>query len=504
MESKFRSSGIALPIFSLPSNYGIGTIGEGARKFIDFLSASGFSYWSILPLVPTSFLDSPYQSFASKALNPYFIDLDDLIEKNLLKKKDLSNIDWGDSPRRIDYGKIYQNRLAVLKIAYKRFLKGKGDYQRGYTLFLRRQAFQDYACFQSLKEANSDKAWSDYLPPDNEYSSLRFRGVKHRHKEEVEFQIWTQYIFLRQWKALRDYATEKGVAIIGEMPMYVSYDSIDVYKHHRNFLLNAANKMEEVTGYPPDVFHATGQVWGNPLYNYDYLRRNNYRFVKERLDFNLRLYDKVILSHFREIMESYALPKDATDGMKGTWRPGPGKELIQALGVDPKRIVAEDVDFHSNTLDSLLNDFSLSDMRVVEFGFPREQGNFNQPINCPYSCCSFSTTHDCKPLLGYFQDLSGSECQEAIAQLNINCRHLGVQKTDGTPKDMVRAVLELNLASVSAIAIQAMADILGQGNESRINEPSVSGNNWVYRITEEDLSPELATTLKETNRRYAR
>lgn len=504
MINNYKCAGIALPVFSLPSRYGIGTLGKGAREFIDFLSASGFSYWSILPLVPTAYLDSPYQSFSSRALNPYFIDFEDLIQKGLLKKKDLLPFDWGKDPRHIDYGKIYRNRRKVLRIAFKRFIRGQGDYQRGYIHFLRQNDFQDYSCFMSLKEKNSDKAWSDYDPPYNEYSASQFREVKHLNKFEVEFNIWTQYIFLHQWASLRDYAHSKGIKIIGEMPMYVSYDSIDVYKHHRNFELNAQHKMESVAGYPQDVFHATGQVWGNPLYNYDYLKKNNYRFIQERLDFNLSLYDVVILSSFRCIMEYYALPKDAQNGLNGVWRKGPGADLLTSVGIDGNRVVAEDVGFQSPELKNLLYQFRIPDMRVVEFAFPENGNDFNNPSNYSYPCYSFSTTHDCDTLVGYFHSLTPETRAKAMETMEKTCYLLGIKPSDGSDKDCARAVLEMNLASNSKVAIQSMNDILLQDSSSRINTPSSIANNWTYRITEDDLSNDLIKSLKALNARYGR
>lgn len=439
------------------------------------------------------------------ALNPYLIDFDDLLDKDLLKKRDIGVVDWGENPRSIDYQKIYENRIRVLKVAYSRFRRGQGDYQRGYTSFLRKNDFVDYACFMALKEANGNKPWSSFEGIYKEYSTDAFRQVKHDHRDEVEFYEWTQYIFLKQWESLKEYATQKGVRIIGEMPMHISFDSIDVYKHHRDFLLNPSGGMDYVAGYPPDVFYASGQVWGNPLYDFDYLKRNGYRFFKDRLDFFLSLYDVVTLDHFRGFLEYYMIPKGAKDGLNGIWAKTPGKEVVDSFVSDKSRVVAEDVDFHSDELTAVLNDLRISDMRVLEFAFPREKGNLNKPTNYPYSCYSYSSTHDCKPLLGYLKDLIPEEKRQAITEINLNCRHFGVRESDGRDEDSVRAILELNLASLSEVAIQSMPDILIQGDEARINTPGTVGTpNWTYRITKEDLSPELAERLRSLNHRYGR
>ena len=502
---RFRQSGVALPIFSLPSNYGIGNVGQAARKFVDFLSDSGFSYWSILPLGPTSFGDSPFQSFSSKALNHYFIDLDDLIDKGLLKKKDFSSIDWGSDPRQVDYAKIYQNRVKTLKIAFKRFKKGEGDYQRGYATFLRKKMFSDYACFMVLKEKNQDKPWNLFVKEYRSFSPQKFLQFQRRYRSEIEFYEWTQYIFLKQWEQLMAYAHSKNVKIIGEMPMHVSYDSIDVYKHHRNFILDEEDKMEFVAGYPPDVFYEKGQCWGTPLYNFDYLKRNEYHFLKDRLSFCYDLYDLVILDHFRGYIENYEVKKGSVDGMEGKWTKTPGKEVIDNFISDKSRVIAENVDFNSKEMEEILKDFQIRDMRVLEFGFPREMGNFNKPVNYEYPCISYSTTHDCKPLRSYFEEMSFEERQNSVEQINSCCEHFGVAKVTGESiPQMVEAMLELNLASLSSIAIQSMPDLLCQGKEGRINTPGSVGINWRYRVTEDDLSPLNAKRLRALNKHYGR
>lgn len=502
---KFRQSGIFLPIFSLPSNYGIGDIGKAAMNFIDFLSESGFSYWSLLPLGPTSIGDSPFQSFSSRALNPYFIDLDDLIDKGLLKKKDLSSISWGDDDRQIDYQKIFEHRIKVLKIAFKRFKKGEGDYQRGYTIFIRKKEFSDYACFMVLKERNEDKAWNEFSNSYNVYSSEKFKQFKRKYRKEIEFYEWTQYIFLKQWQQLKNYAESKHVQIIGIMPMHLSHDSIDVYKHHRDFILNAKNEMDVVAGYPPDVFYAKGQNWGMPLYNFDYLKKNNYKLFKDRLSFNLNLYDVVILNHFRGYLENYVIQSDAKDGLNGQWTKTEGDVVVSDFVSDMDKVVAENVDCDSTVVNNAINKLHIKDTKVVEFGFPREEGNFNQPINFKYSTISFSSTHDCMPLKAYFEQLNESDQRKAIEQINKNCEHFGVEKVmTNSSKEVVDALLELNLASLSSIAIQSMSDLLYQGKESRINTPGSVGNNWKYRVTNEDLSPLNAKRLRDLNKKYGR
>ena len=505
MNTKFRSSGVSLPIFSLPSPYGIGNIGKAARNFIDFLSESGFSYWAILPLGPTAFGDSPYQSLSSRALNHYFIDLEDLVEKDLLKKKDLCSIDWGDNPRQIDYSKIYKSRTKVLKIAYKRFKKGKGDYQRGYTSFLRKHQFTDYACFRVLKEINGECSWENFPEEYRHYSADLFSKLKKEYKDEVEFYEWTQYIFLRQWAVLKDYAEKKDIKIIGIMPMYVSYDSIDVYKNRKNFRLNEDSKMDVVAGYPPDVFFSKGQVWGTPVYDFDQMKKNNYKFLRDRLNFCYSLYDYVYLDHFRGYLETYLIENGKEDGLEGQFEKSEGLALVDSFIQDKSRVLAEDVDYSSSDIRDVLSELGINDTRVLEFGYPREETNFNKANNYPYTCISFSSTHDCKPLKGYLEDMSPQDREKAVREINVSCHHFGVREVDvNDVRGQVESLLELNLASLSNVAIQAMPDLLFQGNESRINTPSTVGINWKYRVTEEDLSPLNAKRLRELNRHYGR
>lgn len=505
MTDNLRHSGVFLPIFSLPGEYGIGTIGKNAKTFIDFLHDSGFTYWVVLPLGPTSFGDSPFQAFSSRALNHFLIDFDDLLDRGLLKKKDFKGYEFGSDPRRIDYKAIYQTKIPLLKIAYRRFKRGIGGYERGYATFLKKNRFLDYACFMVLKELNNGKPWNQFRGCYKEYSQENFSKFKEQHQEEVEFYIWTQYIFLKQWTSLVDYAHLKGIKIIGDMPMHVSYDSIDVYKHHRNFILDENNEMEYSAGYPPDVFYSKGQAWGTPLYDFDYLKRSDYRVFKDRLNFAYSLFDVVILDHFRGYLENYLVKSKNKNGLFGQWEKTLGQTIVDHFVSNKARVIAEDVDFHSQELNQVLLSLKIKDERVIEFGYPREIGNNNRPKNYTYQNVSFSSTHDCLPLKAYLESLSVQDRKEAVLQINKDCRHFGVDMVkEDDIKSQVNALLQLNLASLSCIAIQSMSDLLYHGAEGRINTPSTVGNNWVYRITEEDLKKTECKSLYLLNRRYGR
>ena len=505
MNQRFRSSGVDLPLFSLPGEYGIGSIGTEAKEFVDFLAKSGFSYWSRLPLNPTSFGDSPYSCYATIGLNHYFIDFNDLRDKGLLKRRDRANIDFGSDPRKIDYEKIYKSRIELLKIAYNRFTRGKGDYQRGYISFLRKNQFTDYACYRVLKEINKDCAWKDFKDGYNEYTSAKLKAVRRNHPQKVDFYLWTQYIFLRQWEELKKYANSQGVSIIGERSRYANYDSVDVYRHHSCFELNDELGRDSVCGYPPDIFHDKGQAWGNPIYDFAHLERHNYGFFKTRLDFLSTLYDYVRLDHFRGYFETYVLKNGSVDGRNGTWVKYPKKDRIIKFVSHPERIIAEDVDGCTKDRQDTIDALNLKDRRVLEIALEGKNLNRNRPQNYSYSTISYSSTHDCKPLKGFLDNLDEKELIETEKSIASLSRHFGVTYTSTrTRKDDVKALLELNLASISSIAIQSRQDLLCQGNESRINTPGTVGNNWQYRITKEDLSDEFSSYLYQMNKKYGR
>lgn len=505
MNKQNRSSGIFLPIFSLPSRYGIGDIGLEAREFINFLSESGFSYWSILPLCPTSFLGSPYQSFSSKSLNPLFISLDDLLQKGLLTEKDFHLTDWGNNPRKIDYPKLYENKTRILKTAFYRFKNGIGDFQKGYSTFQRKHQFLDYACFKVLKDLNQGKPWNQFSNGYAEPTLEKWRQLQIHHKEEIEFHEWTQYIFLSQWKALLTYAHTKGIQIIGRMPFYGTYDSLDVYKHPRNFSLNKNKETDYVAGYPPDTFSHQGHVWGYPLYHFDYMKRNQYRYLKDRLDFALSLFDLVILDHVRGYWENYMLPKDAKNGLDGLWKEGPGKEALPKIVQEPHRVIVDNAFYHAEGMRQTAQEMGISETRVLEFAYPKEKESLHKPNHYPYSCHSYSTSHNCKPLRGYLQDLSFQELRSTWMQINDSCQTMNVPLArEEDIFGMVDSLLELNLASSSKVAIQSMQDLLRQGNESRIHTPDKAKENWTYRITKEELNSLNRRHLLRLNCRYGR
>lgn len=500
----YRASGVALPIFSLPSPYGIGTIGKEARDFIDFLADSGFTYWSILPLGPTSFGDSPFQCFSSKALNHYFIDFDDLIANGLLKRQDLAALDWSDDVTKVDYHRIYTNKTKVLKKAFSRFKRVISDYQRGYTSFLRRNEFLDYACFMVLKELNGGKPWSSFQDGYDEYSLKGFKKIKHQYWDKVEFYLWTQYIFLKQWNALKSYAASKGVKIIGEMAFYVSYDSIDAYKHHRTFQLNQHHQMEKVGGYPPDNFSPTGQVWGAPLYDFDYLAKHDFRFLKSRLNFMLELYDKVILNHFRGFFQYYALDADAKDGLNGTFLDGPGRSISEVLDCyDQKKLIAEHIGYKDENLESFLEEERVADISDLEFSLTGDEG-FLLPEEYTYETILYSTRHDNEPLASYLASLPDDKLQKFESILQKSSYRLGVKYKGGNIKDLVDCSLEVGLASASKIVIINFSDLLSLGHEARINTPNTVGSNWTYRIKKDDLTSSLVDKFNALNRFYGR
>ena len=505
MNQRFRSSGVDLPLFSLPGDYGIGARGKEAKRFIDFLSDSGFSYWSRLPLNPTSFGDSPYSCYATIGLNHFFIDLDDLLEKDLLKKRDRNGIDFGHDPRKIDYRKIYESRIKLLKIAYSRFCRGGRDYQRGYISFRRKSQFNDYASYRVLKEINKDSSWKDFKDGYNTYSSAKLKAVRRNYPGQVDFYLWTQYIFLRQWDELKKYAASKGISIIGERPRYANYDSVDVFRHPKCFKLDSSLSRKEVCGYPPDVFHERGQSWGNPQFDFDHLKRHNFSFFKTRLDFLLSLYDYVRLDHFRGYFETYTLKPESKDGREGEWIKYPDKDRVDHFVSSPERIIAEDVDCCTEDRQETIDRLCLKDRRVLERSLRGEKLSRNRPENYSYSTIAYSSTHDCKPLLGFLKEATGERKKKILSTIKQRCHHFGIVLPDQpSDKDRANALLEVNLASISSLSRIPRQDLLFQGNESRINVPGTVGGNWTYRITKDDLSEEFSQRLYLRNKKFGR
>ena len=490
-----RRAGVLMPVFSLPSPYGIGTMGKAAKEFILFLEEAGQSYWQTLPLGPTSYGDSPYQSFSSRAGNPYFIDLDLLEEEGLLQQEEYAELEWGDDPQRVDYGLLYQVRYPVLKKACRRLLAGdRTEFDR----FCLEQWdwLEDYALFMALKDSQGGVAWSEW--PDE--LRLRRPEAVEQAREELadEIQFWkaVQYLFFRQWSQAREFAHAHHVAIIGDLPIYVSLDSADVWANPDQFQLDETMTPTEVAGCPPDGFSADGQLWGNPLFRWDRLRAEHYRWWVDRVAFQLQLYDVVRIDHFRGFDEYYAIPYGDDTARNGHWCPGPGMDLFRAIGekLGKPRIIAEDLGFLTQTVHQLLADTGFPGMRVLQFAFDARDSTSAYLPHCfvPH-CVAYTGTHDNDTIQGWMDAAPPESVQYAREYLRLN-------KSEGYHWGMMRNLW----ASVADLTVVQAQDLLGLGNEARINVPSTVGTNWLWRARPGSFPAKLAKKLRHEMSLYGR
>ena len=488
-----RTSGILMPIFSLPSPYGIGTMGQDAYDFVDFLEKAGQTYWQILPLNPTNYGDSPYQSFSSYAGNPYFIDPDMLIQEGLLTKADVESYDFGGDNDKIDYGKLYENRILMLKTAFERFIPNEA-----YSVFIQENAYwlEDYALFMALKNAHNDISWQEW---DN---SLRVRDaaaiekIKAAYQKEIELYRFIQYKFSEQWYRLKNYANSKGVYIIGDIPIYVAYDSADVWSDPKQFMLDDTLMPTRVAGCPPDAFSADGQLWGNPLYNWKAMKRDGFTWWKNRLGYALKLYDLIRIDHFRGFESFYAIPYGDDTAKNGKWLKGPDmalfRELKKAFG-DDLPIIAEDLGFLTPQVLKMLKLSGFPGMKVLQFAFTPDEDSDYLPHNFNKNCVVYTGTHDNDTIIGWSENSDEDSVKMAKDYLRAGDR-------EGFNWTMIKAAM----ASVADICILMMPDFMGLGSEARINTPSTVGGNWQWRIDKACLNDWLAGIIYDNTARYFR
>lgn len=490
-----RRSGILMPISSLPSPYGIGTLGKEAWKFADFLAAGGQSCWQLLPVGPTSYGDSPYQSFSSFAGNPYFIDLDLLAEEGLLDGGEFRSLDWGDDPERVDYGRMYAARFGVLRMACGRLLaRGEPDF----PAFCGEQAdwLEDYALFMALKDRHGGAPWSQW-PED---LRLRRPGALARARKELaeEISFWkgVQYLFFRQWRALKRHANGLGLSIIGDLPIYVSGDSADVWASPEQFQLDGEGLPTEVAGCPPDGFAPDGQLWGNPLFDWERMRGDGYAWWLRRISFQFRLYDILRIDHFRGFDSYYAIPYGEPTARNGTWRPGPGIGFFQAVNraLGEKEIIAEDLGFLTPSVCRLLRDSGYPGMKVLEFAFDSRDGVGDYlPHRYPARCVAYTGTHDNDTIQGWMASAPKQDVDFAKAYLRLN-------KREGYHWGMMRSLW----ASPADLAVVQFQDLLGLGSEARMNIPSTLGGNWQWRALPGTFGRRLSRRLYREMQVYQR
>lgn len=487
-----RTSGILLHISSLPSDYGIGTMGKEAYKFVDFLKSARQSVWQILPVGPTSYGDSPYQSFSTNAGNPYFIDLDLLLDEGLLKKEEYSNLKWGSDSKKVDYEAVYNNRFKVLRKAFDRFKTGD---MTDFNAFLHENEMwiSNYALFMSIKDANNGISWLEWDEGLRKRDPHALWEFKSSHEEDVLFWEFVQFKFFEQWKALKKYANGSGISIVGDIPIYVALDSAEVWVYPDLFELDSNLMPTAVAGCPPDAFSPTGQLWGNPLYNWERHKEFNYNWWVERIRSATSLYDIVRIDHFRGFEGYYAIPYGDATAEHGEWRKGPGIDLFTAvkkeLGELP--IIAEDLGFLTEDVHKLLSKSGFPGMKVLEFAFdPREESNY-LPHTYTQNSVVYAGTHDNSTILGWIDELDKPTLDFCKKYLN-------------TEDDILWCMIRTAMASVSDTAVIQMQDYLGLGSEARMNIPSTLGGNWQWRMTKRDITKKLAEKIADITRTYGR
>ena len=490
-----RSSGILMPISSLPSPHGIGTLGAEARKFVDFLAAAGQSWWQILPVSPTSYGDSPYQSFSAYAGNPYFIDLDLLCEDGLLTPEEVNAVNWGADPARVDYSAIYNGRFPLLHLAMERGWERDVDKVKSFSA--ENDAWlPDYALFMALKRHFGMKSWTEW--PDEDIRLRRPEAVQHYQKEladDIRLFSYIQYLFFRQWEALRAYAHEKGIGIIGDLPIYVAMDSADVWADPRAFQLDERNVPAEVAGVPPDYFTADGQLWGNPLYDWDAMKADGYSWWVRRIAGASRLYDILRIDHFRGLESYWAVPYGETTAKIGRWVKGPGMDLIGVLTEKFPNIqfIAEDLGYLTPEVRQLLADSGLPGMKVLQFAFDsREAANY-LPHTYPRHCVCYAGTHDNSTLMGWKNDAAPSDIAAAR-------EYLGLNEEEGFHWGMLRG----GQSSVADLFVAQMQDYLGLGSEARMNTPGILGGNWQWRMLPGQITEDLTKRIARMTSLYGR
>lgn len=517
VQSFDRGAGVLMSVSSLPSDYGIGTFGKEAYRFVDFIQACNHKYWQVLPLGPTTYGDSPYQSYSAFAGNPYFIDPEFLVEDGLLEKSYLLSVDWGDgkvpvqvseedalkgsyyqstdmnlgNECYVSYEKIYEARFKMLRKAFESYktvrkkskqtlAAGLPEYKKFDNFVERNKDWVcDYALYMAVKNHFDGACWSDWD------KDIRFRTKEGLEKyktlleDDIDYWIFIQYEFDKQWHKLKSYANEKGIEIIGDIPIYMGYDSADVWANTKYFLLDENLTPTKVAGVPPDAFSDLGQKWGNPLYDWAALEKEDFSWWYRRMEKSAQLYDVIRIDHFIGIVKYYTIPADMPDARQGEYCEGPAKKLTDVINkaIGDKKIIAEDLGVPVPEVDALLEENNYPGMKVLEFAFGGDRKNPHLPHNYTKNCVVYGGTHDNETLMGYFEEHQEWELGYAFDYLDTRDR-----------ARMVDQVFRVAYGSVADLVIFTTQDILKLGNWSRMNTPSTLGTNWKWRMKKNELT----------------
>ena len=489
-----RESGVLLPVASLPSNYGIGCFSKEAYEFVDQLKAGGQKNWQILPLGPTGYGDSPYQSFSTFAGNPYFIDLETLIKEGLLTREECDACDFGDNAEFIDYEKIYFSRFKILRKAFERFVPDE-EFE---TFAEENKAWlEDYALYMAIKNSLGGISWSQWPAELKRRVPEAMEEKKKELEEEIQFIRFQQYEFTKQWTRLKKYANDQGIRIIGDIPIYVAFDSADAWANPQLFQFDEECTPIAVAGCPPDAFAATGQLWGNPLYDWEYHEKTGFAWWIQRLEYCYKLYDVVRVDHFRGFDEYYAIPYGDKTAENGKWRKGPGLELFKAVkkAMGEMSIIAEDLGYLTDSVRQLVKDTGYPGMKVLQFAFDSREESDYLPHNYEHNCVVYTGTHDNNTILGWLDEMAPED--RLLAERYLDNRYT---RKEDMPWDFIR----LAMASVADLAITPIQEFLCLGGEARINRPSTLGTNWKWRLLKGQITHEVTGKMYDMTKLYGR
>ena len=491
-----RASGILLHPTSLPGKYGIGTLGKAAFDFIDFLTKSKQQYWQILPLGPTGFGDSPYQCYSAHAGNPDLIDAELLVKYGFLEQQDLTMLPLSDDGQ-VNYEAVQKSRLPLLEKAFHAFHVNASELEKlAYRNFLKSNSpwLNDYALFRSIKEESGNIPWYTWEPDLKFRKPETLKAAETRLTGRIDFHKFLQFMFFKQWTSVKEYAKKHRIKIIGDIPLYISPDCSDAWANPGVFEYDEQLNPIRVGGVPPDYFSETGQLWGNPLFRWDMMKNDNYKWWMDRIRTNLTLYDVIRIDHFRGFSAYWAVPYGEKTAINGVWVPGPGKEFFNALlnefGKLP--IIAEDLGVMTPEVEDLRDSFGFPGMKILEFAFDSSEANDYIPHSYNKNCIVYTGTHDNDTVVGWFEKATAADRKQVLDY--INCSEKGIHWS----------FVRLAWASVAYTAIVPMQDLLGLDSGSRMNLPGTTGGNWKWRSREGDFSDDLANSIAFLTRLYGR
>jgi 4-alpha-glucanotransferase len=491
---KRRSSGILMHISSLPGPYGIGDFGKGAYDFVDFLDRANQKEWQILPLGITGYGDSPYQNFSAFAGNPYFIDLHEFLKEGFLEEEEIGLLPLGDNPEKVDYGILYKNKMELLRRAYKR---ARRSIKKELDAFYQEEKswLRDFALFMAIKAEHQGISWLRWPKEYKDNKSKAVLEFEKNHEKEMYFHVFVQYYFFKQWKALKSYANDKNIRIIGDIPIYVAEDSSDLWGHKELFKVDEKFVPLTVAGCPPDAFSETGQLWGNPIYDWEAMEKDGYKWWVERIRASFLIYDVVRIDHFRGFEAYWEIKNGSENAVKGKWTKGPNFKLFKKVKEElgDLDIIAEDLGFLTEEVHELIEATGYPGMKILQFAFdPREESDY-LPHTYKNNCVVYTGTHDNDTIMGWVKNVKSEDLMHAGNYLKLSFE-------EGINWGFIRGAF----SSVADMCIIPMQDFLGLGEEARMNIPSTLGNNWTWRMKEDALTEGLAEKIAGLTRLYGR